>query len=269
MIGTPLHRGRWADHPYVAVGDGSRTLLIVPGLNDPLCRVTDRWWFSLLVATYCGRYTGRHTVAMVSRPPGLPEGSSTRDLAAGYARVLDAVGPANVLGLSSGGFIVQRLAADYPERIERAIFGLAAVRLSEVGRETVEHWREYARRDDWRPICTEAAGLVAGGLRGPVVRGAARLYARLGSQSPVDRSDFLVSADAALAYDGTSILSDIVVPTLVIGATDDPLFTAEGYRKAAETIPDARLVEINGAGHEAVLGRQREFDGAIREFLFE
>lgn len=269
MIGTPLRRGRWADHPYVAVGDGPRTLLIVPGLNDPLCRVTDRWWFSLLVATYCDRYTCRHTVAMVSRPPGLPEGSSIRDLAAGYARVLDAVGPADMLGLSSGGFIVQRLAADYPDRVERAIFGLAAARLSEAGRETVARWCEHAKRDDWRPICTEAAGLVASGLRRPVVRGAARLYARLGSRSPVNRSDFLVSADAALAYDGTPILDDIAVPTLVIGATDDPFFTLEGYREAAETIPDARLVEIDGAGHDVVLDRQREFDGAIREFLIE
>lgn len=268
MIGTPLRRGRWADHPYVAVGDGPRTLLIVPGLNDPLCRVTDAWWFSLLVATYCSRYAGRHTVAMVSRPPGLPEGVTARELAEGYARVLEEVGPADVMGLSMGGFLVQHLAADHPERVKHAILGLAAARLSSHGREVVERWRALATRDDWRRICEEAARVVAGGLRGPIVRGAATLYGRFGSQSPVDRADFVASADACLDHDATPWLDDVAVPTLVIGGTEDPFFGREGYRRTAASIPDSRYVEFD-AGHEAVIDRRREFDGAIRGFLYD
>lgn len=263
MIGTPLRRGRWAGHPYVAVGDGPRTLLIVPGLNDPLCRVTDAWWFSLLVATYCNRYAGRHTVAMVSRPEGLPDGVSTRELADGYARVLEEVGPADVMGLSLGGFVVQRLAADRPENVERAVLGLAAVRLSTHGREVVERWRALAEREEWRPICEEAARMVASGFRVPVVRGAATLYGRFGSQSPIDRRDFVASADACLDHDATPWLDDVAVPTLVVGGTEDPFFAREEYRRTAASIPDARYAEID-AGHDAVIDRRREFDGAIR-----
>lgn len=269
MIGTPLRRGRWADHPYVAVGDGPRTLLVIPGLNDPLCRVTDAWWFSLLVAAYCSRYTGRHTVAMVSRPPGLPEGVSTHELAEGYARVLEETGPADVLGLSLGGFVVQGLATDRPERVEHAILGLSGARLSSHGREVVERWRALAVDDDWRPICEEAARMVAGGLRGPIVRGAATLYGRLGSQSPVDRADFIASADACLSHDASHRLGELSVPTLVIGGTEDPFFGHEEYRRTATSIPDARYVEIAETGHEAVLDRRREFDGAIRGFLYD
>ncbi|MCL7416344.1 MAG: alpha/beta hydrolase [Halalkalicoccus sp.] len=269
MIGTPLRRGRWADHPYVAVGDGPRTLLVVPGLNDPLCRVADRWWFSLLVATYCDRYTGRHTVAMVSRPPGLPENVSTRDLAAGYAEVLEETGPADVLGLSMGGFLVEHLAADHPDLVERAVLGLAAARLSDHGRAVVERWRTHAERGEFRPVYEEAAGAVAGGLRGPVVRGAARIYGRLASQPPVDRRDFLVSADACLAHDATDRLGDMEAPALVIGGTEDPFFSPERYRETVRGIPEVEFVEIEEAGHEAVLDRRREFDGAIREFLYD
>lgn len=76
-----------------------------------------------------------------------------------------------------------------------------------------------------------------------------------------------MSADAALAHDGAAILGDIAVPTLVIGAAADPFFAAEGYRSTAAAIPDACLVEIDSEGHNAVLDRRREFDGAIREFL--
>lgn len=269
MIGTPFRRGQWADHPYVAIGNGPRTLLIVPGLNDPLCRVTDRLWFSLLVSVYCNRYTGKHTVAMVSRPPGIPEHASTRDLAAGYGEVLEEIGPADVMGLSMGGFLVQHLACDHPQLTDRAIFGLAAAQLSDHGRDVIEHWREHAARENWRPIYDEAADAVAGGVRGPVVRNAARLYGRLGSQSPADRHDFLVSADACLAHDATPLLPEIEVPTLVIGGTEDPFFTPECYRETAAEIPNSRFTEIENTGHEAVLDRQREFDGAIREFLYE
>ncbi|MEM4781886.1 MAG: alpha/beta hydrolase, partial [Halalkalicoccus sp.] len=267
VIGIPMRRGRWADHPYVAVGDGPRTLLVIPGLNDPLCRVTDRLWFSLLVATYCDRYTGRHTVAMVSRPPGIEEEATTRDLSAGYADVLDETGPADVMGLSMGGFLVQHLAADRPDLVEHAIFGLAGARLSEGGREVVERWIEHAKADEWRPICVEAAEAVAGGLRGPVVRGAADLYGRFGTPSSVDRRDFLVSATACLDHDATPRLGEIAVPTLVIGASEDPFFSPNQYRETAAEIPDGSLFEIDGVGHEAVLDRRREFDGAIGEFL--
>ncbi|MFC6904401.1 alpha/beta hydrolase [Halalkalicoccus tibetensis] len=269
MIGAPLRRGRWDDHPYVAVGDGPRTLIVIPGLNDPLCRVTDRWWFSLLAAAYCNRYAGRHTVAMVSRPPGLDEEASVRELAGGYADVLEEIGPADVMGLSMGGFLVAELAADRPDLVEHAILGLAAARLSERGREVVGRWREYAGEDRWRPICTEAAGAVAGGLRGTVARDAARLYGLLGSPSPVDRHDFLVSAEACLAYDGTDRLEEIGVPTLVIGGTEDPFFAPEAFRGTAAGITDGRLVELDGVGHEAVLDHRRPFDGAIREFLHD
>lgn len=269
VIGTSLRRGRWADHPYVAVGNGPRTLLVIPGLNDPLCRVTDRWWFGLLAAAFCRRFVGTHTVAMVSRPPGLDEGTTMRELADGYAEILEGTGPADVIGLSMGGFLVMELAIDRPDLVEHAVLGLAAARLSAHGRELVERWRGCASEEHWRPIRTEAADAVAGGLWAPLARGAADLYGRFGSPSRVDRRDFLTSAEACLAYDATDRLGEIAVPSLVIGGTEDPFFSPEAFRETAAGIPDARFAEIEGAGHEAVLDRRREFDGAIDEFLYE
>lgn len=93
--------------------------------------------------------------------------------------------------------------------------------------------------------------------------GAATLYGRFGSQSPIDRRDFVASADACLDHDATPWLDDVAVPTLVVGGTEDPFFAREEYRRTAASIPDARYAEID-AGHDAVLDRRREFDGAIR-----
>ena len=76
---------------------------------------------------------------MVSRPP--TPGGTVRDMAAGYATVLDRIGAeatlcderVDLLGLSMGGFVAGELAASQPERVGRLVFGLAAARLSDEG----------------------------------------------------------------------------------------------------------------------------------------
>lgn len=84
----------------------------------------------------------------------------------------------------------------------------------------------------------------------------------------MDRTDFVASADACLGHDATPWLDDVAVPTFLIGGTEDPFFGHEGYRRTAAAIPNARYVEFD-AGHEAVLDRRREFDGAICELLYD
>jgi pimeloyl-ACP methyl ester carboxylesterase len=45
-------------------------------------------------------------------------------------------------------------------------------------------------------------------------------------------------------------LEDIRVPTLVLHGTTDPLFPLEHGRSLARIIPGARLVELDGVGHQ-------------------
>jgi len=106
-----VETGRIADHPYVRVGSGDRTLLVVPGLNDPLHTLADSPWFPYLMARYCRRYASTHEVYFVSRPHGLEPDCTTRDLATGYAEVLSAIaGSAATVGEISR-------AVDAPEHV--------------------------------------------------------------------------------------------------------------------------------------------------------
>lgn len=252
-------------HPYVRVGDGPRTLLVIPGLNDPLYRVADSWWFDSLMATFCERYAADREVYVVSRPAGLPDDLVTGDLAEGYADVLRELGPADVMGLSLGGFVVEHLAADHPELVDRAVLGLAAHRLSEAGRDRVRRWMELARAGEWGAVAADAGDLLADGWRRPLLRGAGRLYGL--TRSPAVPADFIASARACLDHDAGPWLGDVAVPTLVVGGTADPFFTAAQYRRTTSEIPDARLELLPNAGHEAVIERKREFDGAVNGFL--
>jgi pimeloyl-ACP methyl ester carboxylesterase len=58
-------------------------------------------------------------------------------------------------------------------------------------------------------------------------------------------------------------LSSIKVPTLVIHGADDPLIPVEGGKDTARVIPGARLLVINGMGHDMPKGVWAEIVDAI------
>lgn len=73
-------------------------------------------------------------------------------------------------------------------------------------------------------------------------------------------------AHVAIHHDSMVIdrLAEITVPTLSICGTEDRPVYVIGARYLAERLPDARLVEIDGAGHEPHVDRPGEVIAALR-----
>jgi len=67
--------------------------------------------------------------------------------------------------------------------------------------------------------------------------------------------------------DSTSLLRSINVPTQVIVGQHDVISPPDEMRGIAEAIPDARFVEIAGAGHMAPLEKPDDVNAVIRAFL--
>jgi pimeloyl-ACP methyl ester carboxylesterase len=94
--------------PYDRLGHGPRPLVVVQSLtfeNKP----------QPSLATSMYRFLGRdYTVFSVVRKPGLPQGYTLTDMTTDYAAMIRAEfgGPVDVIGISTGGAIVQPLAAD-------------------------------------------------------------------------------------------------------------------------------------------------------------
>jgi pimeloyl-ACP methyl ester carboxylesterase len=260
-----VETGRIRAHPYVRVGGGDRTLLVIPGLNDPLHTVADSAWFPLLMARYCQRYADAHAVYFVSRPHGLASGLTTRDMARGYAAVLESIGSADVLGLSMGGFVVSHLAADFPDLVERAVLGLAADRTSPRGRRVVDRWVEWGRAGRWGRVYRDAYGLISVPPLRWILQAGATGYDLV--SDPVAPDDFFVSADACLSHEAGVRSGEIDAETLVIGGTEDPFFSPEAFRRTARSLPSGRLALLSGIGHEAAIHYPSAFDGTIRRFL--
>lgn len=174
---------------------------------------------------------------------------------ADMAAVLDAagIGRAVLGGMSLGGYLSLAFHVRDPERV-------AALVLVDTG----PGYRRDGERDGWNELVDRtAADLEARGL------------AALGSSPEQDTgADPLALARAARGimaqHDAAVIesLPSVSVPTLVVvGAQDAPFLRAAGYM--ATTIPGARQVVIEQAGHAPNLDRPEVFNPAVGDFLEE
>ena len=226
--------------------------------EDGLCRrIADR---GRLVVRYDQRDTGRST----SYPRGAP-GYTGADLVGDAVAVLDGLGlaRAHVVGLSMGGGVAQCLALDRRDRVETLTLmsttpvdpgiaglpGMTPALQASLGEETAE--------PDWRDREAVADHIVEGErpYAGPGTFDEARIRAIAGRV--VDRSNdiaasltnhFLLRDDGGRGDRRLGRLASL--PTLVIHGTDDPLFPPAHGRALADAIPGARLVELEGVGHQ-------------------
>lgn len=207
------------------------------------------------------RYDHRDTGRSTSWPPGAP-GYTGRDLVADAGGLIDllAGGRAHLVGLSMGGAIAQQLAVLHPERVatltlistspgpagdlppvaERLRAALANRApdpdwddADAVVEHLVESYRPYAG-----PSCFDEAA---------VREDARRMVARTPNRGASAGNHWLVED----APDVRSRLGEVRAPTLVVHGSEDPLFPLGHGEALAREIPGARLLLLEGVGHQA------------------
>jgi pimeloyl-ACP methyl ester carboxylesterase len=210
------------------------------------------------VIRYDHRDTGRSTATFEDDPYGIT------DLAEDAVAVLDAldVPRAHVVGMSMGGYLVQLMLLDHPERIATATLfctgplpfaGPAPVpALPGPDQALLRLWAEM---DDPRDIEGEIAWRVehwrllngSGTLFDPAEFRALeeRVIAHAGRHEPVVAH---ARMDAHGMERGAE-LAAVDVPTLVIEATEDPAFPPPNAGVLARSLGHGRLVRIPGMGH--------------------
>jgi 3-oxoadipate enol-lactonase len=203
------------------------------------------------------------------RTPAPEEPYTIEDLA-DQARALLRQGghaPVDVVGVSLGGLVAQRLAADAPDLVRRLVVVDAVAVYPEPMREM---WRDRAARaplEGVEPFLepTLALWFTADRLAegGPVVEQARRSF--LAGEG----KGYALACRALADVDLTDALDRITAPTLVVcGADDAPPFTAAA-RDLGDRLPDARLVWLAPARHAGVLEQPGQFSEALGGFLRE
>ena len=173
--------------------------------------------------------------------------------AAGLLRELE-LAPAHVVGASMGGMIAQTLAARHPESV-RSLVSIMS--------NTGSRFSGQPVLSLYRPLLTPAPS-----EREAFLAHVERLFTLIGSPGRADVEDLRTTA--ALSYDRgrdpaatarqlaailasgnrTRELRRIKAPTLVIHGSADRLVRPSGGQATARAIPGARLLRIEGMGHD-------------------
>jgi pimeloyl-ACP methyl ester carboxylesterase len=244
-------------------------LLLVMGANasglawpDALVARLAEWHF---VLRYDHRDTGRSTRAFADRPYAIA------DLAGDALAVLDAFGieRAHVAGMSMGGFLVQLLLLDAPERLRSAtLFSTGALGVpgeapppgpSEEVLALWQHLGEPRSRaeevafnvEHWRVL----SGAAAGGAFDPAEF--AVLEERIRDHAGTDAPTAAHAQADQSRLDRGAELARVITPTLVVEAPLDPVFPPPNAEHLASRIAGAELVTVPRMGHalpSAVLG---------------
>jgi pimeloyl-ACP methyl ester carboxylesterase len=247
--------------PYLAVGQGP-PLVVFSGLTAEHANPTGlerRFQLQSLkpLARHC-------TVYAVNRKPGLPAGTTIKDLADHYAEAIarQFPGPVLVHGISTGGSIAQQFAIDHPHLVRRLALAATACRLSPHGREVQRRYAELT----WQGRPRRASATLGPALAATVAGGrafAALMWLVGGNQRVEDPSDLLVTVAAEDTFDACPQLHRITAPTLVVAGGRDQYYSPELFRQTAERIPNGRLRLYPDKGHAGVLTHKP----AIREIV--
>jgi pimeloyl-ACP methyl ester carboxylesterase len=233
------------------------------------------------VIRYDNRDIGRSTILSSAPVPTLGQivrrdkraaSYTLAEMAADGVGLLDHLGieRAHLVGVSMGGMIAQTIAARRPERV---------LSLTSIMSSTGSRWRGQPAlrtyRQFLRPVSTDRATYIAQ---------TAALFDIIGSPG-FDRADDDLRSLLGAMYDRghdpgsvtrqlaailasgdrTAELRHITAPTLVIHGTADKLVAPSGGRATARAIPGARLLMIEGMGHDLPRGAWPQLIDAVVE----
>lgn len=211
------------------------------------------------------RYDQRDTGRSVSYEPGKPEYTQA-DLVGDAVGVLDTLGisRAHVVGISMGGGIAQRLVLDHPDRVASVTFistspggpgGASNPDLPPMSEKLRAVFADESPDPDWSDPEAALDALIEGEQ---IFAGAfpydeparrelnATMIARTNNLAAAMTNHWIIDGGDPVR----PRLGEIAVPALVLHGTEDPLFPVGHAEAMAREVPGARLVLLEGAGHE-------------------
>ena len=211
------------------------------------------------------RYDHRDTGRSVSYEPGAPPYSQI-DLVEDAVGILDAldIEQAHIVGVSMGGGIGQILALDHPDRVASLTQistspggpgGPDNPDLPPMSDELSASFSEQGPEPDWSDRASAINAYVDGerlfagtipfdeahvrDLAGRIVDRTVNIASSMTNHWMIDGGDSIRSR-----------LREITAPTLVMHGTADPLFPYGHGEALAREIPGARLIPLEGVGHQ-------------------
>ena len=248
---------------YIRFGTGGKILVMLPGLGDGLRSVKGT---ALPMAFTYRVFAKDFTVYAFSRKNALPEGYTTKEMAADQAAAMEQLGiqKADVLGVSMGGMIAQYLAIDYPEKVGKLILAVTSARPNPVLTESIGEWVSCAKRGDHTAFMDSNVRRIYSEEYYRKNKWLVPIMGRLTKPKTYDR--FFIQANACLKHRAYENLHQIQAPTLVIGGEKDNVLGGDAFREIVTQIPGAELRMYQQWGH-GLYEEAKDVNQTILNFL--
>lgn len=168
-------------------------------------------------------------------------------------------------GVSLGGQIAQTFALANPDRLSSLMLVNTTCEYTD---EQVQLWRDRAQQALDHGIAAIHQPLMQRWFTADAAERQLPGYVYMDKAIARFRPESFDAASAAMCMlDTTDRLHEITVPTLVIGAPEDPGAPREITEKMADSIPNAVLEWLSPAHHLSSLEQPARFNQMIRSFL--
>lgn len=203
-----------------------------------------------------------------------PPGPYTTEQMAGDVRDLLTylgIGSANVLGVSMGGLIAQKVAIIYPEIVDKLVLtctGVGREHSVKPSEEAMDSFRSYSEKDPEGSLRKMLPYLYTREFIEKDDPEIERFIRYALSRKP-NAGGYLAQMAAVSSHSSFHQLEYIGAKTLVITGDADTLIPPENSEILAGKIPGAKLVYIEGAPHRLFAERWQDFNEKIIAFLLE
>lgn len=242
--------------PYLVRGNGPRTLLFLHGMGG----AADIWWQQI------GALEPDFRIISLT----LPAVHSLKEATAGINQILEAekVGKLSLVGTSMGGYIAQYYLSQFPDRIERVVFGNTfppnEIYRQENGglRKLVPWLPEWLVMSQFRANISKTVSPASG--YSPVVEA----YLLEQYSGVMSKEQFIGRFDVVL--DSFAIARGPAqegVPKLILESDNDPLVPPELRARLRQAYPEAYVHTFSGTGHFTYLNEPEAYTRALRDFL--
>lgn len=253
------------DMDYISFGNGTKNLILIPGLGDGLRTVKGlAFSFSMMYK----KYAKNNKVFVFSRKNQLEQGYSTRDMARDIKAAADKLGitKAHVMGVSQGGMIAQYIAIDYPELVEKLVLVVTLSKQNETVQKVVKRWIKMAEDGDYKNLMidTTEKSYTEEYIRRKRLRMLYPLLGRFGK--PKDFKRFIIQANSCIQHNAYAELEKITCPTLIIGGDSDQVVGKNSSEEMSDKISKSILMIYKGLGH-MTYEEAKDFDFRVLEFL--
>jgi pimeloyl-ACP methyl ester carboxylesterase len=268
----PSARVNAVDIYYETYGDAADPkLLLVCGLGMQMVSWSAEWFEAVVdkgyyVVAFDNRDAGLSTHLVADGVPdllALLEGRDAniayylKDMAEDAAGLLEHLGieSVHVVGISMGGMIAQQLAISYPEKVRSLCSVMSTTGSPAVGQPSQAAAEALLSlnpksREESIELGIQVFAIIGSPAFPPDEERMRRLSAEAFDRSN-EPTGIARQMGAVLASpDRTADLAQVAVPTLVIHGTADPLVDPSGGEATAKAVPGAKLMMIEGMGHD-------------------